>query len=164
MAYYKFERKGRLQRVLHQLKYSNRPEVGNLIGEWYGRELEDLELPNLYDVIVPVPLHKTKLRRRGYNQSAQFAEGLSKSLNIPIDLSLLKRTKKTATQTKKTRVERWQNVEEIFKVSKKKKLTDLRVILVDDVITTGSTIESCAIALLGAGAASVGVIAIAAAK
>jgi len=164
LAFYKFERKGRLQQILHHLKYGNKPEIGDLIGEWYGNELKKNTLSENFDVIVPVPLHRTKLRRRGYNQSAQFGEGLSKALGIPLKPNALKRIKKTPTQTRKSRLQRWKNVDRIFEVADHQSIKDQRVLLIDDVITTGSTLESCIVSILYANPAEVSVAAIAAAK
>lgn len=163
LAYYHFERKGKIQRLLHQLKYGGKPEIGILIGEWYGQELNEYGFDSHYDVIVPVPLHKSKLRRRGYNQSEQFALGLSANLEIPYQ-NALKRVKSTSTQTRKSRLKRWENVEKIFEVIDKQTVESKSVLIVDDVITTGSTLEACVLAIQEAGAKSVGVCAIAAAR
>ena len=164
VAYYKFSKSGKVQRVLHRLKYHNRPELGELIGRRYGHELGKLNFQSGYDMIVPVPLHKSKLKRRGYNQSAVFAAGLGEALGIPIREYALRRIVKTSTQTRKSRIERWQNVDNIFEVPLSEEILDKRILLVDDVITTGATLESCVRALLDSGCKSVGVAAIAAAK
>lgn len=164
VAFYKFTKNGRVQRLLHKLKYHNKPALGELIGRKYGHELMGIEIQAEYDLIVPVPLHKTKLRRRGYNQSAVFASGLGEVLRIPVQEYALKRNVKTTTQTRKSRIERWRNVDNIFVVPEPEGVKDKRILLVDDVITTGSTLESCARALLDSGCKSVGVAAIAAAK
>lgn len=163
LAFYRFHRKGRIQRILHQLKYNNQPDLGIMLGKRYGKELLSYDFNQEIDVIIPVPLHKTKLRRRGYNQSAQFGEGLSLSLGVSQQTNAVKRIKKTQTQTRKSRLERWQNVDKIFEVVREKDLKDKRVLLVDDVITTGSTLESCAHTILDAGAKSVSIACIAAA-
>lgn len=164
IAYYKFSKSGRVQRLLHRLKYHNKPELGELIGRKYGHELLRNNFQQNYDLVVPVPLHKTKLRRRGYNQSAAFASGLGEVLNIPIMEFAIKRNVMTSTQTRKSRIARWKNVDNIFSVPQPSDVQDKRVLLVDDVITTGSTLESCAEALYTSGCKSVGVAAIAAAK
>ncbi|MTI26851.1 ComF family protein [Fulvivirga kasyanovii] len=164
IAFYKFTKSGRVQQLLHRLKYHNKPELGKLIGRKYGHELMGTEVQSTYDLIVPVPLHKTKLRRRGYNQSAVFASGLGEVLEILVNDHALRRNVKTSTQTRKSRIERWKNVDNIFVVPKPEEVKEKRVLLVDDVITTGSTLESCARALLDSGCKSVGVAAIAAAK
>jgi len=163
LAYYYFERKGKIQNLLHQLKYGGKPEIGVLIGELYGQELVEYGFDNHFDVIVPVPLHKSKLRRRGYNQSEQFALGLSISLNIPC-VNALKRVKKTSTQTRKSRIKRWENVENIFEAIDIEAIESKSVLIVDDVITTGSTLEACVLAVQDSEVKSVGVAAIAAAR
>ncbi|WP_245558441.1 ComF family protein [Fulvivirga imtechensis] len=164
VACYKFSKHGKVQKLLHRLKYDGKPSIGEFIGRKYGIELRDNGFSECYDLIVPVPLHKIKLRRRKYNQSAVFADGLSQSLGLPFSDRHLVRTIKTSTQTRKSRFERWRNVESIFEINYPEVLKEKRILLVDDVITTGSTIESCANALLSAGCRSVGVAAIAAAK
>lgn len=163
LAYYHFERKGKVQKLLHQLKYGGKPEIGVLIGDWYGQELADHGFENEYDLIVPVPLHQSKLRRRGYNQSEEFAKGLSKALDIS-HFNILKRVKSTSTQTRKSRLKRWENVSNIFQVIDPELIDSKSVLIVDDVITTGSTLEACVNAVQSAGAKSVGVAAIAAAR
>lgn len=164
VAFYRFSKQGKVQRLLHRLKYNNQPDIGELIGNKYGTELAQSGFQDKYQLIVPVPLHKSKLRRRKYNQSAVFAKGLAESLQLPIDDKLLIRTARTSTQTRKSRTDRWKNVENIFAVKEPEKLLDKNILLVDDVITTGATLESCALALIDAGCKAVGVAAIAAAK
>jgi len=163
LAYYQFLRKGRVQKILHALKYGGKPEVGEMIGRLYGAELSNSKIKDKFDLIIPVPLHKTKLRRRGYNQSAKFASGLAEMVDKKHMEDALVRIKKTATQTKKSRLERWQNVENTFEIKNKDDIKDKKIMLVDDVITTGSTLESCVNVLYNAGAKEVGVVAIAAA-
>ena len=142
-AYYYFQKGGKVQHLIHQLKYKERREVGICIGELYGKDLSSSSLFNKVDVIIPVPLHPKKLRIRGYNQSEMFAEGLSRSMKIPINTSVLIKTTATETQTRKSRFSRWENVKEVFHLENTVILENKHVLLVDDVITTGSTIESC---------------------
>jgi len=141
LAYLKFRKTGIVQHLLHELKYNNHPEVGIKLGKLFGRELKENQIDQ-FDLIVPVPLHISRKRKRGYNQSAKFAEGLSESLGVPWDEGISMRTQSTATQTKKNRIERWENVKDVFAVHTEK-VRDKRVLLVDDVITTGATIEAC---------------------
>lgn len=155
-AFFFFRKGGRLQQLLHALKYSNHPELGEMIGEVYGQELQQAGFDQKFNVIVPVPLHPTRKRQRGYNQSEEFAKGLSKSLNIPFADALM-RTIKTETQTRKTKLSRWQNVSEVFQVNDLKQIQNRHVLLVDDVITTGATIEACAQTLLESGAFSISI-------
>ncbi|NJN42663.1 MAG: ComF family protein [Flammeovirgaceae bacterium] len=151
-AYLKFHKKGIVQKLLHQLKYNQHPEIGIRLGMLYGKELVELNLHKEFDLIVPVPLHPTRKRKRGYNQSTLFAEGLSRAMTIPCIESIAIRTKSTATQTNKSREERWENVKDAFSISmNRKEIKGKRILLVDDVITTGTTLEACGIHLIEAG-------------
>ncbi|MDF3078144.1 MAG: phosphoribosyltransferase [Sphingobacteriaceae bacterium] len=148
-ASYLYFRKGsRVQNMLHQFKYNNRPDIGLRLGEMYGLVLSKSGLFNAAHYIIPVPLHPAKLKKRGYNQSAYFAEGLSGSLNIPVLANGLKRLAATETQTKKSRFVRYENMKDVFDPAQKEQLQDKHILLVDDVITTGATIEACALELL----------------
>jgi ComF family protein len=142
-AFLRFKKGGLVQHLLHQLKYHNQPELGVKIGNLYGRDLKEAGLEKSFDIIIPVPLHESRRRKRGYNQSAKFAEGLSEALNIPWEESVSVRVQSTLTQTKKTRADRWTNVKEAFAVSRLEQVSGKRVLLVDDVITTGATLEAC---------------------
>ncbi len=140
-AYYFFRKESNVQHLLHKFKYKNSPEIGVKIGQLYGAELKNsgCEIP---DVIIPIPLHPKKEIIRGYNQSERFAEGLSQSLNIPVDTKNFIRNTFTETQTKKSRFDRWNNVKDIFICVDPEIFKGKHILLVDDVITTGSTIES----------------------
>ena len=131
-----------------------------MIGEVYGQELQQTDLDQKFNVIVPVPLHAARKRKRGYNQSEDFAKGLSRSLNIP-HANALMRTTKTETQTRKSKLSRWQNVSEVFQVKDSNQVQSQHILLVDDVITTGATIEACAQVLLTEGCSSVSIASIA---
>lgn len=146
-AYYHFRKGGKVQHLLHQFKYKNSPEIGVRIGQLYGEELKasGCQLP---DLIIPIPLHPRKLIIRGYNQSERFAEGLSQALNIPVDTENFIRNTFTETQTKKNRFDRWNNVKDIFYCVDPDQFNHKHLLIVDDVITTGSTIESSAQKLL----------------
>lgn len=146
-AFYLFSKKSKVQKLLHELKYKNNPEVGRITGKWFGEELK-ASVFSKADVLLPVPLHPSKQQLRGYNQSGKIAEGMSLSLNIPLEEGLLYRRSATKTQTKKDKGDRWQNVEDIFDINDTQKYEGKKLILVDDVITTGATIEACAKALL----------------
>lgn len=138
-----FVKKGRLQKLLHNLKYENKPEIGSELGIYLGHELEKSELTD-FDVIIPVPLHPKREKVRGYNQSELIATGITKIINKPIDTKSIVRKIYTNTQTKKNKSERWDNVKDIFEVKNAKKLENKHILIVDDVITTGATIESLA--------------------
>jgi ComF family protein len=146
-AYYYFRKGSKVQHLLHQFKYKNSPDIGVRIGQLYGEELVASGCP-LPDVIVPIPLHPKKLVIRGYNQSERFAEGLSQSLKIPVDTKNFIRNTFTETQTRKSRFDRWNNVKDIFYCVDPELFNHKHILLVDDVITTGSTIESSAQKLL----------------
>lgn len=147
-SFYLFNKKSKVQKLLHALKYKNNPQVGIITGSWFGEELKQTSPFSNADYIIPVPLHPARQMQRGYNQSEQIAIGMSAQLNIPLNTTTLIRTSATKTQTKKGRSDRWNNVENIFSVTDTSILTGKTVILVDDVITTGSTIEAAASALL----------------
>jgi len=157
MAFFKFAKSSRVQHLLHALKYKNHPEIGVMLGKVYGTRLNDAELSSEFDLILPVPLHESRKRKRGYNQSAKFAEGLSEKLNIPFSDSLLTRARNTQTQTKKTRFSRWQNVSDVFLVRNISGIKGKRILLVDDVITTGATIEACGQTLINNGCCSLSI-------
>ena len=143
-----FAKGTRIQHLMHQLKYRDRPEVGVLLGRYYGHQLKDCPLYNTVECIVPVPLHPRKEHKRGYNQSAKFAHGLAETMNIPCYPRAMVRNLDTSTQTKKNRIERVDNVERVFDIPNPTKLAGKHVLLVDDVVTTGATLEACANLLL----------------
>lgn len=162
VSFLRFTKKGVSQRLLHQLKYKNNPELGNLLGSMYGRTLLTT-FGSAWDLVVPVPLHTLKLKKRGYNQSERFAQGLAATLNVPA-LTVLQRVVFTETQTNKTRWERWENVERVFEMDPGWAVIGKRILLVDDVMTTGATLAACANALLTARAHSVDIAVIAAGR
>ena len=161
LSYLRFVQHGRVQQLLHQLKYQGQQQVGVALGELYGAELAGADFTTQFDVIVPVPLHPRKLARRGYNQAATFAEGLATGLTLPWRAEALRRTEHTASQTRKSRVQRWQNVATVFETAEPAEIRNRRVLLVDDVLTTGATLEACGVVLLAGGAAEVSIATIA---
>ncbi len=161
MAYFPFVKKGKVQKILHNLKYRDEESLSEMLGLWYGRYLISENLNTQFDVIIPIPLHPKKLLKRGYNQSDGFAKGLAKSLNTDWKSDIICRNKETSTQTKKTRIQRWYNVKGIFSITNKEYVRDKKILLVDDVVTTGATIESCANILLAENAKSVSIATIA---
>ena len=161
LSYLRFLRHGRVQHLLHQLKYQRQQEVGLVLGRWYGTELADYGLAADFDLIVPVPLHRRKLAQRGFNQSDSFAEGLSRGLGVPWNAQALRRTAHTDSQTRKNRTERWLNVATVFEVAAPDAVVGRRVLVVDDVLTTGATLEACGAALLAAGCRAVSIATIA---
>ena len=145
-SYFIYEKRGRVQSMLHAIKYHDQKELGEYLGCQYGKELNESGGTD-FDVLVPIPLHKKKLRERGYNQSEWFAKGLSAGLGKPIDNVSLYRAVATSTQTRRKKYERWQNVQGIFTVKDPESLKYRHVALVDDVVTTGATIEAAWTAL-----------------
>jgi ComF family protein len=147
-ALFYFTKGGNVQNMMHQFKYRGEQQIGNLLGEIAGSQLIKNAIFNTAEVIIPVPLHKKRLKERGYNQSACFAEGLAKKLNAVVDADNLVRVRATETQTHKSRFLRFQNMEEVFVVKHPDRLKNKHVLLVDDVVTTGSTLEACGLQLL----------------
>ena len=143
-----FKKGGSVQKMLHQLKYKGNTELAEYLGLLYGTSLQQTITDENIKGIIAIPLHKSKFKKRGYNQSELFALGLSRALQKDNLSSYVVRNKATETQTKKARYDRWQNVESIFSVLNPDGLKNKHVLLVDDVITTGSTIEACANELL----------------
>lgn len=143
-AMFYFNKGGSVQHLLHQLKYAGRQDVGEYIGKGLGHKLksEGAVISNI-DIVVPVPLHFKKLRKRGYNQCDPFAKGIAEILEVPFSDSALERKHENVSQTGKNRFERWENVAEIFAVAEPGKLQGKHVLLVDDVVTTGATAEAC---------------------
>jgi ComF family protein len=162
MTLFKFVKRGRVQHLLHALKYKNQPEIGIQLGRVYAADLIAENYKDQFDVIVPVPLHPAKRRKRGYNQSEEFGKGLSEILEIPCTEKFLKRIKVTSTQTRKSRLNRWENVSDVFEVRELEELKGKRILLVDDVVTTGATLEACGMKLLAAGCAEISIACIAA--
>lgn len=147
-SFCRFDKGGRLQHLLHQLKYKGNCEVGIKMGRLFGYDLIQCDRYQEIDAIIPVPLHPRKQKQRGFNQSAEICKGLSASMNRPVISDNLFRTVHTASQTRKGRYERWENVSGIFDVKNAISLIDKHILLVDDVVTTGATLEACCEPLL----------------
>jgi ComF family protein len=137
-----------LQHLLHQLKYKERKDVGIFLGKQLGYDLQQLNWQKGIDIIVPVPLHPEKEAARGYNQTQLIAEGLGKALEIFVITDLLYRTRNTESQTQKSREERITNMQGAFGVKNTEKYINKHILLIDDVLTTGATLEACANALI----------------
>jgi ComF family protein len=140
-----FDKKGRVQKALHALKYQDQPQAGKILGQFWGEVLKESSFLQGIDMIIPVPLHPRKEVARGYNQSEVIAQGLHSVTGIPVGVDALKRVKKTDVQARKSRWERWGNVENAFQASED---IPKGVLLIDDVITTGATTESCLSAIM----------------
>jgi len=146
-ALYRYIKKGNVQHLMHNFKYRGFQEIGIYIGEEYGKDLMKSDRFSSVDYIIPVPLHPKKKRKRGFNQSEIFGIGLEKSMSAKLEVDNLYRKVHTDTQTRKSRWERFKNVESIFGIRDKEKLKSKHLLLVDDVITTGSTMEACIVKL-----------------
>lgn len=147
-ALYYFTKGGKVQNLMHHFKYKGMRQIGNALGNIAGSQLMANDKFATTDYIIPVPLHKSRLQERGYNQSTCFAEGLAEKLNGTIEEHNLIRTRATQTQTHRSRFERFENMQEVFAVKDPERLKGKHVLLVDDIVTTGSTLEACAIPLL----------------
>ena len=137
-----FHKEGMIQHLIHQLKYKGKKEIGSYLGLLFGLTLLENEDFQSVDIILPVPLHLRKKKKRGYNQSETICDGIAEGMKKEHNYNLLVRTIDTKTQTKKTRYSRWENVSEIFKVLHPETLEGKHILLVDDVVTTGATLEA----------------------
>jgi len=147
-AFFAYNKGSKYQHLIHFIKYKGMKELGFETGRRFGIALSESPGFNSVDIIVPVPLHPKKQKIRGYNQSEWIAKGISDTLKKPVSTDNLKRNLHTSTQTRKNRYERWENVENIFETVKPEEFTGKHILLIDDVVTTGSTLESCAFQLL----------------
>lgn len=156
-AFFTYKKGSNYQHLIHFVKYKGMKELGMETGRRFGFVLAQATYFNNVDVIVPVPLHPKKQKLRGYNQSEWIALGIAQTLQKPVSANNLKRNLHTSTQTKKNRFERWQNVEGIFEVARPDEFFGKHILLIDDVVTTGSTLEACAFQLLKIGEAKVSI-------
>ncbi|MBU1717588.1 MAG: ComF family protein [Bacteroidetes bacterium] len=146
-AYLFFRKTGSVQKLIHRLKYKGDKEAGEYLSKLFGEELMKSPLFSTATCVIPVPLHPKKLKKRGYNQAEVVADGIAAGMGICVNCKTLVRATFTETQTRKARFNRWQNVEGIFQIKSPEELENQHVILCDDVVTTGSTLEACVNAL-----------------
>ncbi len=139
-----FSKKGIAQNLIHNLKYRNRQEVGTFLGDLYSSELIKLEVFKEIDYIIPVPLHKKRFQERGYNQVTTFCNSIEKNLSIPVIEDVLIKTKNLKSQTDKSKEGRIENNKNVFSIKNYEKIEGKHILIVDDVFTTGATIEACA--------------------
>lgn len=142
-ALLRYSKKGIVQELMHNLKYRGHEEIGNLFGSWLGYELSQSERFQNIDIVIPVPLHKSKLKKRGYNQVSKFAQELAKFLNTSCNETILLKSQNTKTQVFKKRFARWQRNNEIFTIKNGHLLANKNVLIADDIVTTGATLEKC---------------------
>lgn len=142
-SFLKFNKQGLAQKLLHELKYNHNQELGVLLGKLMAKDLQYKNINIEADCLVPVPLHKKRYRERGYNQSEMLANGLSSVLNIPVNTTLLGKSRETKSQTQKGRLARLSNSMGCYELLDPVTSEGLKVILIDDVITTGATLEAC---------------------
>lgn len=164
LAYLKFVKGGKVQKIMHEVKYKGNQELGEMLGRWYGADLREKGYSEQFDLILPVPLHKKRLIVRGYNQSDSLAKGLAESLRIEWRDNILKRGIETESQVAKSRLERYKNMQDVFFVENFEGMQDRKIVIVDDTLTTGATLESCVLALNDAGVKTVSIIAMATAE
>lgn len=160
-AFSYYNKGSRIRKLIHNMKYNGIREIGYDLGRLYGLSLKTSGFINDIDIIIPVPLHPMKERIRGFNQSETISMGIADVTRLPVDIKSLARILVSVTQTKRSRYERWTNVEGIFQVIDSKSIMGKHILLVDDVITTGSTIESCTNELLKIEGVKVSVVALA---
>ena len=144
-----FSKGSMMQRILHELKYQHRPELGIQLGKLLGDRLQASQRFKP-DLLIPLPLHVRKERQRGYNQATLLCQGIAKALQVPMRTDIVSRPRFTATQTRKDRIERWANMDGRFLLEQPEAVRGKTLLLVDDLITTGATLEACGRALLTA--------------
>jgi len=157
LAFMKFVKGGISQQIIHQLKYKERKEISEMLGSWFAQELVENGFRGCFDLVIPVPLDAKKLKKRGYNQSEGFAKALANCLQVDCSLAVLERVKESSSQTSKSRLDRWRNVSDMFRLKKGTDVSAKHILLVDDVLTTGSTLEACATRLVNHGCESVSI-------
>lgn len=135
-----YKKGNRAQKLIYNYKYAGYTTIGTYLGKLTAKKIK--KTPYKFDLVIAVPLHSKKLKKRGFNQSELFAQAIANHLDIPYTNTIMTREKNSETQTRKSRIKRWENVEEIFKVVSGTELTGKKVLLIDDILTTGATIES----------------------
>jgi ComF family protein len=149
-ALFFFTKKSKTQHLIHQIKYHDKREAAFEFGRFLGQKLVKQTHFQGFDYIVPVPMHLKKRISRGFNQAEFFANGLSDTMNIPVNSNVLQKIKTTDSQTKKSRLERLQNTEDVFILNTPSVFQDKNILIVDDVMTSGATLEACANTILDA--------------
>lgn len=161
-SYLYFKKGGIVQKLIHQIKFNGKKEAAKELAGWYGYQLkQECSLFQEIDLILGVPLYKSRQQQRGYNQADWIAEGFSETLEIPTQTGVLVRNYFNSSQTNKNRLERWENVKTVFSVAQPEAVKGRHILIVDDVLTTGATIEACIVELLKAECTTVSVLTLA---
>ena len=160
-SFFFFSKGSQYRKLLHHLKYNGKREIGVELGKQFGIELSKVDAYQNIDFIVPVPLHAKRLKQRGYNQAEEIAVGLNGAMSIALSTNNLIRPEYTETQTRKTREDRVKNVSQAFKIDNPKEFEGKHILLVDDVVTTGATLEACANTVLNVKDAKVSIVTLA---
>jgi len=146
-ALFRFEKKGKVQQLIHNLKYKGHDNIGIVLGNWLGGELKTIETYQNIDLVIPVPLHKKKLKKRGYNQVTKFGQQLAEALSAEYNDDVLIKVTNTKSQVNKKRFARWNSNTELFTIKNPETIENKHILLVDDIITTGATLEACIMVL-----------------
>jgi len=160
-SFFFFAKGSRYRKLLHHLKYNGKKEIGFVLGKEFGNELKRVDSYKNIDFIVPVPLHPKRFKQRGYNQAEEIAKGLQESMGIPLSTKNLIRSGYTETQTRKTRTQRVENVSKAFRLENSDDFKGKHILIVDDIVTTGATLEECASVVLEADDAKVSIVTLA---
>ncbi len=142
-ALFRFEKKGIVQQLIHGLKYKGYENIGFLLGDWLGAELKNITSYKSIDMVIPVPLHKKKLKKRGFNQTSKFGQQIAEALKIDYKADALLKVTASKSQVNKKRLARWNDSDELFTLVNSKSIENKHILLVDDIITTGATLEAC---------------------
>lgn len=163
-SFLRYEKGGSVQQLVHALKYQDNKELAFYLGRLAASGIRQAQACRGIDLLVPVPLHKRKKRQRGYNQAEWIALGLASVLDIPVDTTGLQRVRATLTQTRKSVYDRWTNVQDVFCAKHPDRFSGKHILLVDDVLTTGSTLGACACAIQEATEARISIFSLAIAE
>lgn len=142
-ALFRFEKKSNVQRLIHNLKYKGHEHIGFVLGNWLGGELKSIKAYQNIDAVIPVPIHKNKLKKRGYNQVTKFGQQIAEALNAKYLDNVLIKISNTKSQTNKRRFARWNSGDELFALKNISEIENKHILVVDDIITTGATLEAC---------------------
>lgn len=162
-SYFQYTKGSDFDKILFDLKYHGKKEIGEIMGRYMAKSLSDSNFFRDIDIIIPIPLHKNRYKKRGYNQSEWLAKGISEITQIPINTTSIKRVIPNSTQTHKNLWDRWEDVQNIFEIILPHEIQEKHILLVDDVLTTGATIISCATAIMKVQGVKISILTLAAA-